>query len=176
MYRPAERNCITLCPAFANCAQRDSVFGFCSSPRNGRLSNTTSTSHSCCRGVSRPGNLCPSTSTPAAPSTSAPHQTATSASSSVIVSSTTAPCRHSWHPRQTVGLPPHRHESGDFQSLQVHNSDFVLPADGHVRAGTIGDNHNSRCAASEIELLGLFPRIRVQHHEIASRPGAQTGN
>src|SRR5260370_8471417 len=162
MYRPAERNCITLCPAFANCAQRDSVFGFCSSPRNGCISHTKSTSHSCFRGVSRPGTLRPSNSTSAAPSTSAPRQTATSVSSSVIVSSTTAPCRHSWHPRQTVGLPPRRHESGDFQSLQVHNSDFVLPADRHVRPGTIGDNHNSRCAAYEIEFLSLFPPLRRQ--------------
>src|SRR5260370_18038220 len=152
MYRTAERNCITLCPAFANCAQRYLVFGFCSSPRNGCPSNTKSTSRSCFRGVSRTGNLCPSNSTSTAPSTSAPRQTATSASSSVIVSSTTVPCRHSWHPRQTVGLPPRRHESGDFQSLQVHNGNFVPPADGHVRAGTIGDNHNSPSAASELEL------------------------
>src|SRR5207247_10077693 len=34
IYRPAERNCITLCPARANFAHRDSVFGFCSSPRS----------------------------------------------------------------------------------------------------------------------------------------------
>jgi hypothetical protein len=58
IYRPAERNCITLCPARANCAYRDSVFGFCSSPRStifvSRMplrescpSNTKSTSRKC---------------------------------------------------------------------------------------------------------------------------------
>src|SRR5260370_41221330 len=84
MYRPAERNCITLCPARANCAQRDSVFGFCSSPRSGCPSNTKSTSRKRFRGVSRTVNVFPSNSTSAAPSTSACRQTFTITSSNVM--------------------------------------------------------------------------------------------
>src|SRR5712692_5185149 len=70
-YRPAERNCITLCPFLASCAHRDSVFGFCSSPRKACPSNTKSTSRSRFRGVSRTASFFPSSSTSAAPSISA---------------------------------------------------------------------------------------------------------
>src|SRR5260370_26167478 len=86
-YRPAERNCITFCPFLASCAHRDSVSGFCSSPRKACPSNSKSTSRSRFRGVSRTANFLPSSSTSAAPSTSASRQTFTIAASSVMAAS-----------------------------------------------------------------------------------------
>jgi hypothetical protein len=61
MYRPALRNCITLFPSRASCAQRDAVSGFCSRPRNGWSSNRKSTSRNRDRLVRCTGKLMPLT-------------------------------------------------------------------------------------------------------------------
>src|ERR1700674_5548308 len=83
----------------------------------------------------------------------------------------------SLHPRQTIRLLPHGRVARDFQPLQIHDGDFVLSADGYVRAGTIGDDQDTRCTASEIDLLNLFPGSCVHHNEtVARRAAAPTGD
>src|SRR5260370_31171508 len=80
-------------PFVASCAHRDSVFGFCSSPRKACPTNSKSTSRSRFRGVSRTANFFPSSSTSAAPSTSATRHTFTIASSSCMFATSYTPVR-----------------------------------------------------------------------------------
>src|SRR5258708_1562389 len=55
IYRPSLRNCMTFFPLRPSCAQREFVFGFCSSPRNVCSSNRKSTSRNLDRLVGRTG-------------------------------------------------------------------------------------------------------------------------
>ena len=60
----------------------------------------------------------------------------------------------------SVSLGPRGHGVGNLQTLQIHHGNLVLPVDGYVRAGTIGDDHNARCGKRH-RALYLFVDSRI---------------